>query len=337
MEAGFPRGARRARGGGGALTHSLVLTLLVSGIVYGTPLLIAGLGELLAERSGVLNLGVEGMMLVGAAVGFWVSQLMHGPAWVALVVAAAAAMVAGGLMALIHAAVSVTLGGNQVVSGIALGIFGGVIGLSTYLAYVGDLAGTLGRHYFAKLDVFGLKDVPVLGPLVFNQDALVYVSWVLVVLVALYLNHTQLGLHLRSVGEAPQTANAMGINVAAYRYAHTVAGGALAGLAGAYYSLAITRTWSNGVTAGAGWIAIGLVIFAFWRPGLVLVGAYFFGVLTSLGFALQARGVRLPPELFSMLPYLSTVVVLVLVSAVWAKRRVGMPAALGVAFRREED
>jgi simple sugar transport system permease protein len=240
------------------------------------------------------------------------------------------------MMALIHAVITVTLGGNQVVSGIALGTFGGVIGLSTYLAFVGHLPGKLGEHYFGKLDLFGLGDLPVVGPLIFDHDALIYLSWGLVIVVALYLNHTRLGLHLRSVGESPQTADAMGINVTAYRYAHTIFGGSLAGLAGAYYSLAITRTWSNGLTAGAGWIAIGLVIFAFWRPGLVLIGAYLFGVLTSLGFSLQARGVRLPPELFSMLPYLMTVVVLVLVSAVWAKRRVGAPAALGVVFNREE-
>jgi simple sugar transport system permease protein len=318
------------------VNNSLFITLLVSGIVYGTPLLIAALGELLTERSGVLNLAVEGMMLVGAASGFWVSQLMHGPGWLALVVAALGAMVAGALMALIHGVMTITLGANQVVSGIALGLFGGVIGLSTYLAFVGGLPGELGTHYFRKVDVFGLGDAAVVGPLLFHHDALVYLSWVLVIVVSVYLNHTRLGLNLRSVGESPQTADAMGINVTAYRYAHTVVGGALAGLAGAYYSLAITRTWSNGVTAGAGWIAIGLVIFAFWRPGLVLVGAYLFGVLTSLGFALQARGVQLPPEFFSMLPYLMTVVVLVLVSAVWSKRRVGAPAALGVAFKRDD-
>src|SRR5581483_8024499 len=318
------------------MNDSLLVTLLVSGMVYGTPLLIAGLGELLTERSGVLNLAVHGMMLVGAVAGFWVSQRMGGPAWLVLTAAAATAMAAGALMALVHAVVTVTFGGNQVVSGIALTIFGGAAGLSSYLAVIGKLSGERGHHQFTKLDVLGLKGVPILGPLVFNHDALVYVSWILVVAIALFLNHTRLGLHVRSVGEAPQTADAMGINVTAYRYAHIVVGGAFAGLAGAYYSLAITRTWSNGLTAGAGWIAIGLVIFAFWRPGIVLVGAYLFGVLTSLGFTLQARGVTLPPELFSVLPYVMTIVVLVLVSTVWAKRRVGAPAALGAVFRREE-
>ena len=299
-------------------------------------MLLAGLGELLTERAGVLNLGVEGMMLMGAVAAFWMSQSLGGPAWLVLVVAALAGALVGALMALIHAFVSVTLRANQIVSGLALTIFAGAIGLSSYLAEIGGLGGKSGHHQFRNLDVLGLKDVPVIGPVLLNQDALVYASWVLVVLVALYLTRTRPGLYLRAVGESPRAADSMGINVSAYRYAHTVVGGLFAGLGGAYYTLAVAPNWTDGLTAGAGWIAIALVIFAFWRPGLLVAGAYLFGAVSSLGFDLQARGVRLPSELFASLPYLMTIVALVLVSTGSSRQRLGAPAALGVAYVREE-
>lgn len=318
------------------MNNSLGIALVVAGIVYGTPLLIAGLGELLAERSGVLNLGIEGMMLVGAAAGFWIVRVVHGPAWLTLTLALVVAMVAGAFMALIHAVVCIAFGASQVVSGLALTIFGGAIGLSSYMASIGGFGGTPATHQFNQIDVFGLKNVPILGPILFHQDAVVYLSWVLVVAVVFYLYRSRFGLHLRAVGEAPHSADSMGVNVAAYRYVHTIVGGALAGVAGSYYSLAITPSWADGLTAGAGWIALGLVIFAFWRPLLLLAGAYVFGLVTSLGFILQARGVTLPPEMFSALPYVLTIVVLVLISTVWRNRRLGAPAAMAEPYRREE-
>ncbi|WP_411148242.1 ABC transporter permease [Streptomyces sp. A30] len=318
------------------MNDTLLITLITSGIVYGTPLLIAGLGELLTERSGVLNLGIEGMMLVGGVTAFWVSQKAGGPGWSAIPLALLAALAAGALMALVHAFVTITLQANQVVSGLALSILGGAAGLSSYLADAGDLGGRSGKHQLDGINLLGLKDLPVLGPVLFHQDLLVYGSWALVAAVAFYLRRTRPGLNLRAVGEAPRAADAMGVNVTAHRYAHTLAGGALAGLGGAYYALAITPTWTDGITAGAGWIALALVIFAFWRPVLVLVGAYLFGMVSSLGFNLQAHGVSLPPELFAALPYLTTILVLVLVSSVWAKRRLGAPAALGVPYVRED-
>ncbi len=176
----------------------------------------------------------------------------------------------------------------------------------------------------------------MIGPILFHQNALTYGSWVLVGLALLYLYRTRPGLHLRAVGESPATADAMGVNVTTYRYVHTMLGGALAGVGGAFFSLAITPFWLDGMTSGAGWIAIALVIFAFWRPELALVGAYLFGAFSSLAFTLQARQVHLPPEVFSSLPYLMTIVVLVLVSTGWGRRRLGAPAALGVPYIREE-
>ena len=318
------------------MNHNVIVTLVVAGIAYGTPLLIAGLGELLTERSGVLNLGIEGMMLVGAATAFWVSKVVGGPAWFALLVAAAAAMASGAAMALVFAVVCITFRANQVVTGLALAIFGGSIGLSSYLASSGKLTKAAGPHQIRALNVLGLKGLPIVGPILFHEDVVVYASWALVVLVALYLYTTRLGLHLRAVGEQPQAADSMGISVTLYRYTHTVVGGAFAGAAGAYYSLALTPSWSNGLTAGAGWIALGLVIFAFWRPGLLMAGAYLFGIVTSLGFTLQARGVTLPPELFAALPYVMTVIVLVLTSSILSGRRLGSPAALAQFYEREE-
>jgi len=318
------------------MNNPLAIVVLVSGIAYGTPLLIAGLGELLAERSGVLNLGIEGMMLVGAAVAFWISQTMGGPAWLALTCAALGAMAASAVTAGIFALVCIGFRANQIIAGLALTIFGGSVGLSSYLASIGHLSGEAAHHQMNAIDILGWKGVPILGPVLFDQDILVYLSWVLVVLIWWYVYRSRYGLNLRAVGEQPEAADAMGVNVTAYRVTHTVIGGALAGLAGAYYTLALTPSWSDGLTAGAGWIALGLVIVAFWRPGRLVVGAYLFGMLTSLGFTLASRGTSIPPEVFGSLPYLMTIVVLVLGSSIWRRGSFGSPMALGTYYEREE-
>ncbi len=319
------------------MDSNVAVAIAVSAIAYGTPLVFAGLGELLTERSGVLNLGVEGMMLMGAVTAFYTSQVLHGPGWAVLVVAVIAAGGAGAAMALIHAFLSITVRVNQIVSGLALTIFAGAAGLSSYAGQVWNIGGQHGIHQLNRMDLLGLSGLPVVGPILFDQDAFVYLSWGLAVLVAYYLYRTRVGLYLRAVGESPRSADAMGINVTAYRYVHTVVGGALAGLGGAYFTLAIAPIWTDGLTAGAGWIAIALVIFAFWRPDLLVVGAYLFGALSSLGFTLQANGVQLPSEFFSSLPYIMTVVVLAAASTTLARRRIGTPAALGVPYVREES
>jgi general nucleoside transport system permease protein len=327
------------------VNHSLVVVVLAQAVLYGTPILFAALGELLAERSGVLNLGVEGMLLVGATLGFWGMQRAPGPTSLVLLLAVLTAAFAGLVMAAIHAFLVVSLRASQIVSGLALTIFAGGLGLSSYLGNDLGLADVPAKHQFSEIDVFGLKDVKVVGPILFHQPALVYASWALVVLVALYLARTRFGLNVRAVGENPGAADAMGINVVRYRYAHVLAGGALAGVGGACYSLAITPGWTDGdsLVSGAGWIAIALVIFSFWRAELCLVGAYLFGALSGgLPSALQARNYKsiphffLTPEFLNSLPYLTTVIVLVLVSTGFARRRIGAPAALGVAYVREE-
>ncbi|HET7556137.1 MAG TPA: ABC transporter permease [Gaiellaceae bacterium] len=318
------------------MNNGIVVVVAASGVLYGTPLLFAALGELLAERSGVLNLGVEGMMLIGAVMGFWTVQRVHGGSALVLTAAIFVAALAGAAIALIHAFLVVTLRANQIVSGLAVTIFAGAAGLSSYLGNDLNLADKPARHAFDQIAPFGLQKLPVVGPILFGQPLLVYISWVCVILIALYLSRTRPGLNVRAVGESPAAADAMGINVAGYRYAHTLVGGAFAGVGGACFSLSITPQWVDGLTQGAGWIAIALVIFAFWRPELCLVGAYFFGAFSALPFTLQARGVTVAPELFQALPYVATVVVLVIVSMGWTKRGLGAPAALGTPYVREE-
>ena len=316
------------------MNSSILVVVLASAVIYGTPLLYAALGELLAERSGVLNLGVEGMMLVGAVMGFWTVQNVGGP--FALAIATGVAALSGAACASIHAFLTITLRASQIVSGLALSIFAGAAGLSSYLGSDLSLAEAPARHEFSKLDIAGLADAPVVGPLLFNQSWLVYGSWLVTIAIGLYLSRTRPGLNVRAVGESPQAADALGISVTRYRYAHVIAGGALAGIGGACFSLDITPLWVDGLTGGAGWIAVALVIFAFWRADLCLVGAYVFGAFQALPFTLQARGYTVAPELMQALPYLMTILVLVLVSTGWSKRRLGAPAALGIAYVREE-
>lgn len=318
------------------MNDSLIVQLLATGVLYGTPLLIAGLGELVSERGGILNLGLEGTMLMGAVAGFYASQQIGGSSFVAVVCALLVAMIAGGVMSSILAFAAITLRASQIVAGLALTILAGAGGLSSFIGQTENLSAAEPRHAIEAVNLFGLSDLPVVGPLLFHQNPMVYISWLLVPAVGIYLWRTRPGLHLRAVGEEPRAADAMGISVVRYRYLHTIFGGTMAGLAGATYSLAITPSWTDGMTAGAGWIAIALVIFALWRPFLVLIGAYLFGVVTSLGFTFQARGVDLPPELYSSLPYVMTIISLVLVSTAWAAGRIGAPKGLGTPYSREE-
>ncbi|MEW6727264.1 ABC transporter permease [Desulforudis sp. 1088] len=309
------------------MTYDFLIALLATAVTAGTPLLFAALGEILAERSGVLNLGVEGMMLVGAISGFMVAFATGNP-WAGVVTAVAA----GGAMASIHAFLSVTLRANQVVSGLALTLFG--TGLSGYIGKV--MVGNPLPAAFKPVHLPVLSDLPLLGPVLFRQDALVLLSYLLVPLLWLLIYRTRAGLNLRAVGENPAAADSMGVNVFATRYLYVIAGGMLAGLAGAYISLAYVPTWMEGMTAGRGWIAVALVIFATWNPIYALVGSYIFGGIEALGFRLQVLDIAVSPYFLKMLPYLATVFVLVLVSKRNALTRIGAPGALGLPYDREE-
>ncbi len=309
--------------------------ILSAGIAAGTPILYGALGEIFAERSGILNLGVEGMMLIGALAGI-VASLASGSAWIGVL----AAMAAGGLLSLIHAFISVTLRGDQVVSGLALTIFGS--GLSAFLGfpYVNVPA-----PKFRALPIPVLADVPVLGPILFEHDATVYLSFVLIPVAWFWISRTRPGLHLRAVGENPAAADALGVNVVLTRYIHTVVGGVLAGLAGASLSLAYTPGWIENMTAGWGWIAVGLVIFAAWDPWRAAFGAYLFGAISRVVFDVQMLSITglpqlirvlLTPEFLRMMPYVAVILILIFASREAVRKRIGAPAALGVPYVREE-
>jgi general nucleoside transport system permease protein len=293
-------------------------------ITAATPLLLAALGELVAERSGVLNLGVEGMMLAGAVSGF-AATLATGSHALGILVAA----LAGAALALVFAVLTLSLLANQVATGLALTIFG--IGLSALVgaSFVGTPSPRL-----PQLEVPGLTDLPVIGPILFGQDALVYLSLLLTAGVAWFLSRTRAGMILRACGENAEAAHALGHPVRRARYLATLFGGAMAGLAGAYLSLAYTPMWIEAMTAGRGWIALALVVFAAWRPWRLLLGAYLFGGVTILQLHAQGWGVfAVPSQVLSMLPYLATVLVLVVISAGPWRGRLNAPACLGQPFR----
>jgi general nucleoside transport system permease protein len=302
----------------------VTVAVLAAAVRAGTPVLFATLGEIFAERAGVLNLGVEGMMLVGALAGFVVTARTGNP-WLG---AAAAAAVGAGLST-IHAALSVTLRANQVASGLALTIFG--TGLSAFLGkgYVG-VPGT----GFQTTPLPLLDQIPVLGPMLFQQDPLVYLSYLLVPAAWYLLYRTRWGLHIRAVGEYPEAADAMGVDVARVRFACVVVGGILAGLGGTFLSTAYTSMWIENMTAGRGWIAVALVIFATWDPLRAVFGAYLFGGVNALQLHVQATGTNLPTYLLLMAPYVFTIAVLVLASHETARKRLGAPAALSVPYSR---
>ena len=304
---------------GGLDTTAAVLITVVGAA---TPLLFAALGELVTEKSGVLNLGVEGMMLVGAVAGF-ATAIGSGSILAAIVVAA----LAGAGMALLFGILTLTLLANQVATGLALTMFG--IGLSSLIGQ--DFVGTP-LPGLDKLYIPGLTDLPVIGPLLFGQDALVYLSFAAVLGVSWFLYRSRGGLVLRAVGENHDAAHAIGYPVVRIRYLAVLFGGAMSGLAGGYLSLAYTPMWAENMTAGRGWIALALVVFATWKPGRVLLGAYLFGGVTILQLHVQGFGIAAPSQLLSMLPYVATILVLVLISRDSIRIRLNAPAAIGKVF-----
>jgi len=299
------------------------LALLVAAtLAAGTPLAIAGMGLLLNERAGVLNLGAEGLMLVAAVAGF-ATAFHTGSPWVAFLAGAAA----GGLIAAVYGWLVIWLNTNQYATGLAISLFGSGFSAFVGLSYVGKQI-----EEQPILGVPGLRDLPLLGPALFRQHAMVYLAMALTGGVAWFLYRTRAGLVLRSIGESPQSAHALGYPVRRIRLAVVVAGGALCGVAGAYLSVVYTPLWVEGMVAGRGWIALALTTFATWRPTRLLLGAYLFGGVTMLQLHLQASGVQIAPQFMSMLPYVATVVVLVLISRNPLWIRLNMPASLGKPF-----
>ncbi|RCK28834.1 ABC transporter permease [Thalassospira lucentensis] len=292
-------------------------------ITASTPLLLAASGELITEKSGVLNLGVEGMMLVGAIAGFAVTATTG-----SAILGIFASVVAGVLISLIFAFLTLTLMANQVATGLALTIFG--VGFS---ALVGSGFVGFAIDPLPSLSIPGISQIPVIGPILFGQDFLVYFSLLVVFGVGYFLTKTRAGLILKAVGDSHHSANAIGYSVIKIRYLATMFGGAMAGLAGAYLSLSYTPMWAENMTAGRGWIALALVVFATWRPGRLLAGAYMFGLISVMQLHAQGAGIHVPSQFMSMLPYLATVIVLVIISSDRAKIRLNAPACIGQAFR----
>jgi len=296
--------------------------LIGSTLSAGTVLAIAALGLLINEKAGIVNLGAEGMMLCAAIAGF--ATVVHtGNPWLGF----AAGMLAGALLAAVFGWLVIWLGTNQYATGLALSLFG--VGFSAFA----------GIHYvqarmpeIPKFTLPWLRDLPLVGPALFRQHPLVYLTVVFAGVLVWFLYRTRAGLILRSVGESPESAHALGYPVRRIRLAAVMAGGALCGLAGAYISTVYTPLWVENMVAGRGWIALALTTFATWRPGRVLLGAYLFGGVTMLQFQLQVSGVQVPSQWLSMLPYLATIVVLALISRNPAWIRVNMPASLGKPF-----
>lgn len=303
------------------MTPLLLEAILLTVITASTPLLIAAIGELVVERSGVLNLGVEGMMIMGAAAGIAAAITTGSSAFGVL-----AAVLAGMAMAALFALLTLGLAANQVAAGLALAIFG--LGLS---GVVGAPFVGVQRDGIGPIVVPFLSDIPFLGPVLFRQDPFVYASFALVAGVSWFLFRTKAGLVLRACGENHASAHALGHNVLRVRFLAVLFGGACAGLAGGYLSLAYTPFWTSGMTAGRGWIALAIVVFASWLPWRAAVGAYLFGGVTILQLHAQSAGVPLPTQLLAAMPYLITILVLVLIMRLRRGGAAG-PQALGVAF-----
>lgn len=313
----------------------LITSILTITVRAGTSLVLATIGEILTERSGILNLGIEGMMLMGAVTSFAVSYYTHNLV-LALLVAAGVGMV----LALIHAFLSVTMRANQVVSGLSITLFG-----TGFASFLGQRLGPESNNFrlvglkgakFTPIIIPGLSDIPIIGAL-FRQDIITYTVYVLIFVSWFFLFKTRPGLWLRSVGEDPKTADAMGIDVINTKYRYTLIGGMLIALGGAHLSLSYTPGWAENLTGGRGWIVVALVIFSMWNPARSVWGALLFGGINAIQFRLQAGGTNIPASFLNMAPYIGTIIVLVVIT--WwetLSKKVGGPASLSSSYMRED-
>lgn len=306
------------------------IAFLSAAIVAGTPLLFASLGGIMCERVGNQNLGIEGMMLMGAVAGFIAAIKTSNP-----IIAMLIAALAGLIGALIYAILSITMRTNQVVTGLTLTMFG--TGLANFLGkpYINLMTPENVKSFFAVKSIPILGDIPIIGPIFFQQDVFIYFGYITVIILGFYLFKTRPGLNMRAVGQNPAAADAASINVTLHKYIHVLLGGALCGLGGAYLSLVYVPSWQENITAGLGWIAVALIIFATWNPYKAVFGSYLFGGLTILGFRLQGAGMHINQYLVDMTPYIVTILVLVFVSQGHNPKN-APPKALGEPYFREE-
>jgi simple sugar transport system permease protein len=304
------------------MTPEIATAIFLTIATAATPLLIAALGELVVERSGVLNLGVEGMMVMGAVTGFGAAQIT-GSAYLGIV----AAIICGALFSLLFGILTLSLATNQVATGLSLTLLG--LGAS---GMIGENFIGLPGVKLKAIEIPLLSDIPIIGKVLFSQDLIFYISILLTIAIWYFVFRTRAGLTLRSVGDNHTSAHALGINVLKVRYLAVMFGGACAGLAGAHLSLVYTPQWTENMTAGRGWIALALVVFASWRPLRIVAGAYLFGAVTIAQFHAQAQGVAIPSQLLSSLPYIATIIVLVLISTNKRMTMKNTPASLGKPF-----
>jgi simple sugar transport system permease protein len=304
------------------MNDSVIMNIIVAGIVFGAPLVYAVMGEMVSQRAGIMNLSLDGTMLVSAAAGYGVSVLTNS-LWLAL----GTAILVGFL--------AISLRVSQILAGLGLLIFSG--GMSAYIGRIGDNP-LIGRNTEVAIEPYSagsLTDIPILGPILFGHDFIVYGAWILVAVTYFYLNHTEGGLRVRAVGNDPASAEAAGVSVARVRAVHCIIGGALAGLGGVYYTLGLTNIWQERITTNAGWLAFAIVMVARWRPLVGFAAAFLFGATIRLGFTLQVAGTALPPEILSMIPYMLAIAA-VLYTALRPSKVLTEPRALGIPFFREE-
>lgn len=306
---------------------ALIIAILNAAIISATPILYASLGEIFTERAGLLNLGVEGMMLIGAVTGFLTVNSTN-----SLLLSLLVAIISGALIGIVFAFLTVTLHANQTVTGLALTMFG-----TGFSGFIGKpVVGIPAPVTFPKVSIPLLSNIPVVGPILFNHDILVYAFYIIVPVTWIYIYRTTAGLNLRSVGENPGAVDAVGLNVAAMRYFYVAVGGAFAAVGGAYLSLAYAPAWLENMTAGRGYIAVALVIFATWNPVRAMFGALLFGGVDVLGLRLQAIGITIPSFFIRMMPYIFTVIVLIFATGKIQFSHSLKPAAIGIPYDREE-
>lgn len=309
------------------MSPDVLISFFSSAIVACIPILFAALGEIFTERSGVMNLGLEGTMLMGAVAGY-VTVIRSGSLWLGVL----AALIAGLLMGLLFGFLVITLKVDQTVCGLAMNLFG--TGLSGYIGKA--VSGVASSQIFKPVAIPLLSEIPFIGPIFFNQDVLVYLVYILIAVSCFFIYKTKHGLILRSLGENPGAVDALGINVFRLRYLYTAIGAMLAALGGAYLTLVYTPLWADGMTSGKGWIALALVIFATWNPALVAVGAVLFGGINVLALRIQVAGVSIPSQFLNMLPYICTILVLIATTGNFGvKRRSASPKALAQPYDRE--
>ena len=308
------------------MTSALIISIISTAIIYAVSVLYAAIGEIFSQRAGVMNLGLEGIMLMGAVSGYLVAVYKHNLALAMLVV-----LIVGAVLGLVFSFITVSLQADQTVAGMAMLTFG--TGLSGFIGK--RVSGVNADLAFQAFDLPGLCRIPIIGPAMFHQNILVYIMYIIVPLSLIYIYKTRPGMILRSLGENPAALDAAGYNVYALRYAYVTFGCVMTAVSGAFISLAQTNFWSDGMTSGKGWIAVALVVFAAWNPLIAVFGGLLFGAISIIGIDIQMVFPNVPSQFFAALPYVATIIALVFTTGSFRKKRSDAPAALTIPFDRE--